>query len=105
YAQNFAGTSTWTLIERWDGHAWQIVPSPNPGDYNFLLDVSAVAAGDVWAVGTTFDVTGTHNLAMHWDGQSWRSVAVPSPGLEDNSLEGMVAIGPDDAWAVGYAAD
>src|SRR5438552_135089 len=91
YAQNFAGTWTRTLIEHWDGRAWTIVPSPNPGDYNFLLDVSAVSTDDVWAVGTRFDVAGTHNLAMHWNGPAWRSVPVPGPGLEDNSLEAMGA--------------
>jgi hypothetical protein len=105
YMQNFAGTWTRTLIERWDGRAWTIVPSPNPGDYNFLLDVSAMSTDGVWAVGTRFDVSGTHNLAMHWNGQAWRSTPVPGPGLEDNSLEGLVAIGTDDVWAVGYAAD
>jgi hypothetical protein len=105
YAQNYAGTRTKTLIEHWDGSSWTIIPSPNPGDYNFLLDVDAVSTEDVWAVGTRFDVAGTHNLVLHWDGRAWRSIAVPSPGLDDNSMEGIVAIAPDDVWAVGYAAD
>ena len=52
-------TSTLTLIEHWDGSAWSIVPSPNPGTgnnyygtpVNQLAGVAAVSTSDVWAVG------------------------------------------------------
>jgi hypothetical protein len=41
-----------TLIERWDGSSWNIVPSPNVGATgNSLLGVSGLFANDVWAVG------------------------------------------------------
>ena len=48
-----------TLIERWDGTAWSIVPSPDPGGgrENDLNAVAAASASNVWAVGA-FD-TGT----------------------------------------------
>ena len=36
---------------------------------------------------------------------AWATVDVPSPGLEDNTLESVVSVGPDDAWAVGDSAD
>jgi hypothetical protein len=48
-----------TLIEHWDGVAWSIVPSPNPGDGNNyygtpgnrLNGVAAVSTSEAWAVG------------------------------------------------------
>src|SRR5437879_10399298 len=44
-----------TLTERWDGTAWSIVPSPSPdGLGNELQAVTAVAANDVWAVGSSW---------------------------------------------------
>src|SRR5919106_3055524 len=52
-------TSSQTIIQHWNGSAWSIVPSPNPGDgnnyygtiTNALYGVAAVSASDVWAVG------------------------------------------------------
>ena len=52
-------TSSQTIIQHWNGSAWSIVPSPNPGDANNyygtikneLYGVVAVSASDVWAVG------------------------------------------------------
>jgi hypothetical protein len=52
-------TSSQTVIQHWNGTAWSIVSSPNPGDSNNhygtitneLYGVTAVSANDVWAVG------------------------------------------------------
>jgi hypothetical protein len=43
-----------TLVERWDGTSWNIVPSPNPSEIGVgsnLLSVAAESSTDVWAVG------------------------------------------------------
>jgi hypothetical protein len=104
-AQNLVGTHTRALIEHWNGRRWSIVPSPDPGDYNFLSDVSARSADDAWAVGSTYDADGPHTLVLHWDGVSWTAVDAPSPGIEDDTLESVVALGRREAWAVGYSAD
>ena len=42
-----------TLIEHWNGKAWNIAPSPD-GHYgqNVLYGVAAVSADDIWAVGS-----------------------------------------------------
>src|SRR5262245_27260489 len=43
-----------SLVEHWDGSAWTVVPSPNPGTgFNELLSVRGVSAHDIWAVGVT----------------------------------------------------
>src|SRR5438094_3639572 len=54
YAEDFASLKSTTLIERWNGSAWAIAASPNPGGPNLpnkLFAVAAAAPNDVWAVG------------------------------------------------------
>ena len=62
-----------TITEHWDGSAWSIVPSPNPGgtwpgSVTALSAVAAVSLDDVWAVGSyrqgTFDPDNA--LIMHY---------------------------------------
>jgi hypothetical protein len=40
-----------TLVERWDGFTWNIVPSANPGDVNYLYALAVIFPDEVWAVG------------------------------------------------------
>jgi len=45
-----------TLIEQWNGTAWSIVTSPNPGfEYNSLNGVICNSANNCWAVGSYDD--------------------------------------------------
>lgn len=55
-----SSTNSVTLIERWNGTALTLVPSPNvPGAYtNGLFGVSADAALDAWAVGVFAQTNG-----------------------------------------------
>jgi hypothetical protein len=93
-----------TLILRWNGTAWSIVPSPNPQSFqNALNAVTVVSAGDAWAVGYTSNGTGYKTLALHWNGSSWQAVSSPSPGAPNNELLGVDAVASNDVWAVGYA--
>lgn len=64
-----------------------------------LQGVTAVAAGDAWAVGSSFK----HKpLILHWNGGAWRRVSSPSPGGNDY-LTAVAAASASDAWAVGAA--
>src|SRR5262249_28562838 len=58
-----------TLIIRWDGAAWKLVPSPNPGGRtrdSVLLGVSASEACNAWAVGYYTGAAGSaRTLALH----------------------------------------
>jgi hypothetical protein len=97
-----------TLVERWDGSQWTIVPSPNVGlDDNHLLSVDVVSENDVWAVGYYLNEFGVaQTLAEHWNGTEWE--IVPSPNttpLRDNELLSVQAVAADDVWAVGYYID
>lgn len=94
-----------TLIERWDGSAWTVVPSPNTGsDSNDLVMVDAVAANDVWAVGSYIDGFGlSQTLTEHWDGTQWSVIPSANAGpLFDNQLNSVEAISSSDVWAAGY---
>ena len=58
-------TAQLTLILRWSGTAWKLVPSPSPGEVNGLGGVATTSATDVWAVGS-FTTSGlTQVLAAH----------------------------------------
>ena len=98
------GLRSQTLTIRWDGQSWGIVPSPNVGtDHNDLFGVAATSGQDAWAVGNYFD-DGTlawTTLALHWDGGGWNVVATPSPSTRFATLDGVAALSPTDAWAVG----
>ncbi|MEW5988309.1 MAG: carboxypeptidase-like regulatory domain-containing protein [Chloroflexota bacterium] len=98
YSEDFASLKSETLIQHWDGTAWTIVASPNPGGSNLINKLRAVAAvgpSDVWAVGGG----GYPERAMilHWDGVSWSAVnnrcRVP--------LYGVTVVSATDIWAVG----
>ncbi len=60
YGYPAPGIGTRTLIEHWDGSQWSIVPSPNnfrQGNthVNYLSEVAASVATNVWAVGESYD--------------------------------------------------
>lgn len=81
---------------------WSIVSSPNAGSSNnALYAVSAVSAGNVWAVGWYLDSNNDSlTLIEHWDGSSWNVVSSPNPGSAYDILEGVAAISTNNIWAV-----
>lgn len=95
-----------TLVERWNGIQWEIIPSPNttPLRDNELLSVQAVAANDVWAVGYYIDDLGVgQTLTMRWQGKGWTVVPSPNTGPEGNALHDLAIISATDIWAVGFS--
>lgn len=99
---NNTGSPARTLIERWDGTQWSIVPSPNIGvNENQLNDVAVVSPTDVWAAGTYSETGQLRTLMEHWDGTSWQVVPSPNIGTGRNTLNAITAISADDIWAVG----
>src|SRR5438105_1923775 len=60
------------------GWAWRSVEAAKPSAiYNELHGVAAVAANDVWTVGTLGEESAALTLVEHWDGREWRHVASP----------------------------
>jgi hypothetical protein len=92
-----------TLVERWNGQAWDIAPSPNPErvDDAQLEAVDGASPADVWAVGSARLTSGvTRTLIEHWNGSVWTIVSSPNSG-SPSRLHDVVAVSATEAWAVG----
>lgn len=95
----------------WDGSAWTAVPNPDsqrqaPHAFTMLKGVTALSAGNILAVGSRESADNDKPLyALSWDGSRWSLQDIPVPDLGDkirgSSIEGAVALAPDDIWAVG----
>ncbi len=109
-------------IRHWNGTAWTIVPSPpivaSPQfnvQYSGLDSVAAVAADDVWAVGSTSTASSNRvivfnrALIVHWNGITWQTVpppeVLPSPTSLSSSYLTSIAAAGGHVWAVGYVQD
>jgi hypothetical protein len=96
------GNALSALFEHWDGTEWTYTIG-GPGT-PFLDGVSAEAPNDAWAVGyNEANIDEDATLAMHWNGSIWESVDTPNVGQGNNVLEGVVALAPNNVWAVGYS--
>jgi hypothetical protein len=92
-----------TLVERWDGTQWSVVPSPNAGtNGSYLFDIAAISSDNAWAVGYYYDGSVTRTLIEHWDGVQWAIIPSPNVGTQINILNGVTIAAPNDVWAVGY---
>jgi len=92
------------LLHR-EGDGWEHVPMP-AGSIGTLSSVDASSSEDVWAVGILLnDEQGGDAVALHRDGDTWtfEDVPKPQPGPGVSTVfTDVVALAPDDAWAVGY---
>ncbi len=99
------GYTPQTLIEHWNGSAWSVVSSPNPGPSTFirLSGVAAISSSNAWTVGYYQDNSGSIvTLAEHWNGSVWSVVTSPNPaGFMANELFAVAARSANDIWAVG----
>jgi hypothetical protein len=98
-----------TLSERWDGVSWKLIPSANAyTSDNVLAGVAGTSARDLWAVGSGEDLSGGPGtdypkaIIQHWDGSGWSlTPGATGNGAPSSRLNGVAAISPGDAWAVG----
>jgi hypothetical protein len=95
-----------TLIEHWNGTAWSIVPSPNPGGTTSgsdseLTSIAGTGPDDLWAAGS-FDIGGAFNAVLleHWNGTAWSAVAPPDEDGEEFATA-VTAVSSTDVWVVG----
>lgn len=111
-AGNIWAVGTWdsqttddlTYIVHWNGSSWAQITSPNPSTRtNELVDISAVSANDIWAVGnyTTVGNVVTKPFSAHWNGASWSTVEVPDGIGENTVLASVSALSASEAWSAG----
>src|SRR5215467_2616680 len=93
-------SSNRTLVERFDGSGWSVVPSPNQSTGNNGLNGVSMIPGAGWAVG--FSQGGTYQpLALHWDGTQW-SLNSPAPFTSNALLTSVDTLADGSAWAAGF---
>ena len=100
---NGVGT-TKTLIERWDGTSWTIVPSPSSAwrITSVLSGISCASETSCFAVGRYEVGYGARTLIEQWDGTSWSIVASPNAaGGAYSSLSGVSCPSSTRCIAVG----
>ncbi len=91
-----------TLIERWNGRAWRVVPSANVAGQDNQLYAIAARARNIWAVGR-HDSIGGGPLAEYWNGRNWAIVPAQKSGDCACSINfNGVAVGP---WMVFVAGE
>jgi hypothetical protein len=99
-----------TLIERWNGQVWQIVPSPlnqNDVNSNILYSVVATSKNDAWATGVykknTSQPYDWAALIEHWNGKQWSIVpgALIHNAPFGSSLQSITALSTNNVWATG----
>ncbi|GAA2084867.1 hypothetical protein [Actinomadura alba] len=116
----------------WNGRRWRTVAVPDLSErsepagpreraHSELVAVSALAADDVWAVGSSGSAASPSGagpgqggdavrraVITHWDGRTWTLVpAAPTRaagGTSQSVLADVVALSPNDVWAVGTAS-
>ena len=101
---NYGPSFSKSITQHWDGQAWSIVTSPQPGTANNLYGVAAAAADEVWAVGNMYDGTAGYfveTLIEHWNGSAWSVVPSPNVTPGDSRLTDVAARAANDVWAVG----
>jgi hypothetical protein len=93
-----------SLIERWNGRSWRVVPGPTPGSPD-LASVISIGAQNAWAAGASGSGDGPEqNALLHWNGRTWKRVAAPSPD-PSTSLRALALVSARDIWAVGSGSD
>jgi hypothetical protein len=83
----------------WNGTAWSLATTPNPGiQSNELRGVKVFSPTNAWAVGYYNNQTDFGALALHWNGTTWTQVTVPE---EATGLYAIAGTSATDIWAVG----
>jgi hypothetical protein len=119
------------LILRWNGREWTAETLPSLREPSILRAVTAVSGDDAWAIGSQGDrplalrfngtrwrrvhVSGNGQLVaispglgdgvwavgesiLRWDGKAWTEAGATR---RHGTLQGIAAVSPDEAWAVG----
>jgi hypothetical protein len=92
---------THAIAFRWDGVGWMDLSPDLEVRGPELVDVSGSSSQDVWAVGNYETDDLPVAMAIHWGGAGWTQTPMPTPEGLGSYANGVAAVGPDEAWAVG----
>jgi hypothetical protein len=96
-------SSTWAFgfgAERWDGRAWQVVPTRRLGANHDLWSGTAVSPTTVVAVGQAPVGASGHGMIAFWDGGTWHHVG--TLGVVSGLRSVARVPGTARLWAVGW---
>ncbi len=93
-----------TVVERWNGTRWALVPSVNTGVSDYLNSIACSKATSCIAVGERSSSKGGVALAERWNGSRWSVSPTPSPGTS-GQLTGVACTGAASCMAVGNDMD
>jgi hypothetical protein len=94
-----------TLALAWNGTAWTVMATPNPGGAadSVLFSVSCTARDACTAVGAYAGPAGTEPLVESWNGSSWRIQRAPTVASSlATELTGVSCTAPSACLAVGW---
>jgi hypothetical protein len=96
------GANARTLVERWNGSSWSIMPSPNSSVANtWLTAVACTSTTSCMAVGNaSASGYGGSAFALRMTGTTWSTVAIPAGGPRAG-LRGIACTAPTNCFAVG----
>jgi len=95
------GLQLFGLIEHYDGTKWTAIEIPTTP---FLNAIAAISSDDVWVAGYSGNTGETSKTFLaHWNGTAWAQAPSPNVGTGANALNGLVALGTSNVWAVGYS--
>lgn len=106
--QDHAAGETTSLIEHWDGSAWNVVPGPAQPEHTSMSigDLARVpGTSTLWGVGSIVSTEQPpafirQPIAARWDGGAWHMVPVRIPPIW-GAFNAVAAAGPNDVMAVG----
>jgi hypothetical protein len=75
-----------------------LVVAPSPQIAGRLNATAAIAANDIWAVGSDQQL-GNPTLAEHFNGKTWS--VIPTPSGINGTFNGVSGVASNDVWAVG----
>jgi hypothetical protein len=90
----------------YDGSAWTVVPSLDPGSAGNAFNSSwASSSNSIWFLGSQATAKGNPPLAEYWDGMNFTNQPVPAVGTGFNVFVGAGGLPGSYPWAVGYYDD
>jgi hypothetical protein len=84
-----------------NGSTWRAMSLPGPTGQFGVVDASAVAAKDIWAVAEGGPGQRTANGLLHWNGRTWRSVHLPDFLAHKTNLLAVLALPGGKVWVAG----